>query len=106
MFMINLIRRNAVLVVGSVSLVLAATSGFFAAKALGLGAQAPTTTTTVNVGAGATGPAGPAGPPGPPGPKGDAGSPGAESCPIGSIFKAVVFNAPGGQVTIWTCVAT
>ena len=96
----------------------------------------PTKTTTVNVGQGATGPkgdpgpagpkgdagpagatgpkgengaAGPAGatgPAGPQGPKGDAGGGGPQDCPTGSDFQAVVLNAPGGQVEIWTCVKT
>jgi|SRR5215471_3862352 len=83
--------------------VLAAGTGYLASIALGLGSQAPTTTVTVDIPTG-TGPQGPAGPAGPPGPKGDPGSPGAESCPTGSTFKAVLFNAPGGQTTIYTCV--
>jgi len=113
----------------SVGLLLAGLSGFFVATALGLGSQAPTETVTINAGAstvpGPPGPAGPqgdpgpagpkgdtgakgeignTGPAGPPGPKGDPGTPGAESCPTGSTFKAVLFNAPGGQTTIYTCV--
>jgi hypothetical protein len=89
-------------------LVLAGTSGALGAVALtGAIAQAPTKTTTVNVGTGVAGPQGPAGPAGPQGPKGDPGTGGgAEKCPTGSTFQAVVINSPGGQVEIWTCVKT
>ena len=80
--------------VGAASLALAAGSGFLAAKALGITAQQPTVTTTVNV------PTGSQGPPGPPGPAGD---PGAESCPDGYVFGALVINHPGGQTQIATC---
>jgi len=82
----------------AVALAFAGSAGFFAAQALGIGSQAPTSTVTVDVGTGVTGPQGPAGPAGPP------GSPGAESCPTGSTFKAVLFNTPGGHTTIYTCV--
>jgi len=78
----------------------AAGSGFFIATALGIGSQAPAKTVTIDVGTGTQGPAGPAGPPGPSGP---AGSPGAESCPAGYTFSAVIFNSPGGQRQIATC---
>src|SRR4029077_11000871 len=97
-------RWRVYLLMGA-SAALAVATGFFAASVIGSSFQAPTETTTVNFPTG-TGEAGPPGPPGPPGPKGDPGSPGAESCPTGSTFKAVKFNAPGGQTTIWTCVAT
>lgn len=85
------------------SLGLAGAAGFGASQALGLGkADAPPTkTTTINVGTGEQGPTGPAGPVGPPGPTGTGG---AESCPTGSTFGAVLINHPGGQVEIWTCV--
>jgi hypothetical protein len=96
------ITRNALLLAGGFTL--ATGSGFLAAEALGVGAQAPTATTTVNVGQGAAGPTGPSGPAGPAGPTGPAGSGGAENCPTGSTFKAVLLNAPGGQTEIWTCV--
>jgi|SRR5262252_9422688 len=88
----------------SASGILAAVAGFFASGVIGSVFQAPTETVTVNIPTG-TGAQGPQGDPGPAGPKGDPGSPGAESCPTGSTFKAVKFNAPGGQTTIWTCVA-
>jgi hypothetical protein len=99
-----------VLLLAAASLVLAASTGYLAATALGLGTAGspPTKTTTVNVGQGATGPKGdpgPAGPAGPAGPPGPAGGGGPEDCPTGSSFQAVVLNAPGGQVEIWTCVA-
>src|SRR5262245_56828440 len=81
-------------------LVLAGSSGFFAATALGVGSQAPTRTVTVHVG---TGEQGPPGPPGPPGPQGPKGEPGAQSCPVGFSHGVLVLNAPGGQVTIATC---
>ena len=84
------------------ALVLAAAAGAFAAVALGTGTQAPVSTVTIN--AGATGEQGPAGPAGPPGPAGPSGSPGAESCPTGYEFAAVVFNTPGGHTQIATCV--
>ena len=100
----NFIRRNLITIALVGSLALAATSGFFAASALGLitAGSPPTTTTTINAAVGETGPAGPAGATGPAGPAGD---PGAESCPTGSSFEGVLINHPGGHVTIWTCVA-
>ena len=97
------ITRSALLLAGG--LTLTTSGGFLAAEALGVGAQAPTVTTTVQVGAGATGPAGPAGPPGPPGSQGPAGTGGADQCPAGSTFKAVVLNQPGGHIELWVCVA-
>jgi hypothetical protein len=142
-----------VLLLSALSLVFAASTGYLAATALGLGTagSAPTVTTTVNVGEGATGPKGDPGPPGPPGPgitmkgtvatvgdlpatgnkQGDtyivssdgsmqvwdgtkwvSGGPvggtggGAEDCPTGSSFQAVVLNSPGGHVELWACVKT
>lgn len=83
---------------------LAGGAGVLGAYAISAASGPPTATTTVNVGQGATGPAGPPGPAGPAGPQGDPGSGGAETCPTGSTFKAVVLNAPGGQTEIWTCV--
>jgi len=100
----NIIRKPIWLLAAAVAL--AGSAGYFAAVAIGIGQQAPTTTVTVNIPTGETGPKGDTGPAGPPGPKGDPGSPGAESCPTGSTFQAVKFNAPGGQTTIWTCVAS
>lgn len=86
---------------GAGILALAGASGFMTAAALGIGTQAPTVTTTISV---ATGPQGPKGDPGPPGPQGPKGDPGAENCPTGSTFKAVLINHPGGQTIIYTCV--
>ena len=53
---------------------------------------------------GAVGETGPAGPPGPKGDKGDPGPPGGVECPVGFVWGRVVFNAPGGQTTIFTCI--
>lgn len=98
----------ALLVTG---LVLAGASGFLASVALSGSAQAPTQTVTLSVASGPQGPAGPAGPQGPTGdtgpagPRGEPGTGGAEDCPVGSTFKAVVIDHPGGHVTLWTCVA-
>jgi hypothetical protein len=64
--------------------------------------QAPAQTTTITVSDGTTGPQGPAGPQGPPGKDGTGG---AETCPSGSTFQAVVINTPGGHVEMWVCVA-
>ena len=97
--------KPVLLMVGSLGLAGAAGYGTSVALGLSSAAGAPTVTTTVNVGQGATGPIGPAGPAGPPGPKGDPGTGGgATDCPVGSQFKAVLLNAPGGQTEIWTCV--
>src|SRR5580765_1599214 len=101
----SFLRNHLALLAIVASGTLAASAGYFAATALGLGAQAPTTTTTVQVGAGATGPAGPPGPAGPAGPQGPAGAGGADQCPTGSTFKAVVLNQPGGHIELWVCVA-
>lgn len=49
---------------------------------------------------GEPGPAGPAGPQGPPGPPGTGGA----ACPAGYSAGDVLFNAPGGQTTIHTCI--
>src|SRR5262245_13440930 len=85
------------------ALALAAGTGFLATQALGIGSQQPAKTVTINVGTGEQGAKGDPGPPGPAGPAGPAGSPGAESCPPGYTFSAVVINAPGGQHQIATC---
>ena len=85
----------------ALAIVLAASSGFLVAKAV-TGQAQPTTTVTIDIPTG-TGPQGPAGPAGPQGPAGPAGSPGAESCPPGYVFGAVVFNTPGGHQQIATC---
>jgi hypothetical protein len=102
------IPSKSTLLMGT-SVVLAAGAGALGAVAIagGLAGSPPTKTTTVNVGQGATGPigeTGPAGPIGPAGPAGPAGAGGPSDCPTGSNFEAVVLNAPGGQVEIWTCV--
>lgn len=92
-----MIRRHIPQIVVVAALVLAATAGVLASAAFGVGQQAPTSTVTVDVGTGARGPTGP---------QGVAGSPGAESCPTGSTFKAVVFvQQSKGPTTIFTCVA-
>jgi len=91
------VRRSPLLLLGA-ALALAASGGFLAATALGTGSQQPTRTVTVDVGTGAQGQ------PGPPGPPGAKGDPGAESCPAGYSFGAVLINAPKGQVQIATCI--
>lgn len=83
--------------------VLAGVAGFAAAVAIAQSTGSPpTVTTTVSVGAGEQGPPGPTGPAGPEGPAGD---PGAESCPVGSTFKAVrIIQQAQGPVEMWVCV--
>jgi hypothetical protein len=93
----------ATLALGAVGLVLASSSGYLAAVALGVGDQTPTQTVTINVGTGPVGPVGPPGPAGPPGPKGDTGAAGL-TCITGFSEGVLVFNAPGGQVQIFTCI--
>jgi hypothetical protein len=106
----------------SVGLGLAGVSGFLASTALTASEQTPTKTVTLDLGTGGgigpPGPAGPAGPAGPPGPKGDTGPAGATGpqgpagpagtggteCPAGSTFGKLVLNAPGGQVSLYTCI--
>jgi len=88
----------------AVSLILASSTGFMVAAAIGVGKQTPTKTVTINVGTGSQGPIGATGPAGPPGPKGDPGTPGAESCPTGYTSGLLVINHPGGQTTILTCI--
>lgn len=99
----------------SMSLVLAGSSGFLAAKALGQDGE-PIRTVSVDV---ATGPQGPDGPPGPKGDAGPAGAKGEQGppgprglpgisgtcagAPPGYSAGILVLNAPGGQVRIWTC---
>lgn len=113
------------LIYGVLALGLAGGTGYLTAVALGTSSQEPTKTVTINVGTGEPGPpgpagpagpagetgpkgeigpAGPVGPAGPAGPKGDTGTGGAENCPTGSTFGKMVFNAPGGQVSILTCI--
>jgi hypothetical protein len=98
--------------------VLAATSGYGASLALGQEPSGPVRTVTVEVGTGEQGPPGPPGPagaqgeqgeqgpvgpastvPGPAGPSGPAGL----ACPSGYSEGVLVLNAPGGQVSLWTC---
>ena len=109
----------------ALALTFAATSGFFVAQALSASSQA-TRTVTVNIPTGSTGPQGPQGDPGPTGPKGDTGSQGpigpkgdtgatgpqgptgptgGISCPSGFSEGELVINHPGGQVTLFTCLA-
>ena len=88
---------NVLAAVGAASFV--AAGGFGAAVAISqTGAQTPTKTVTVDVGTGEQGPPGPRGPAGPPGPPGNA------TCPTDSTFGTVIFNAPGGQTKIHTCI--
>lgn len=98
------------------TLALAGVSGFFTAKAFGVGEATAVRTVTVNVGRGEQGPPGPPGPRGPQGPagvgqvgpkgeqgdRGPAGPAGLE-CPAGYEAGVLILNAPGGQTTIWTC---
>ena len=69
-------------------LIVALLAGWFAASAVSVG-PAAVTTVTIDV---ATGPQGPPGPPGP-----------AFACPTGFVLGDVVINAPGGKVTLFTC---
>ena len=88
------LRLAALIGTGSV---LAAASGFGASTALSQEPSEPTRTVTVNIGTGEQGPAGPAGPAGPSGP------PGGQTCPAGFSNGVLVLNAPGGQVSLATC---
>src|SRR5215831_19099699 len=99
------------LILTTLGLMLAASSGFFIAASTGAGGLA-TRTVTVNVGA--RGPEGPAGPQGPAGPKGDQGEQGPKgdsgprgpaglACPDGFSPGELVINHPGGQTVTWTC---
>lgn len=103
----------------AVGLLLTATSGFLAAKALSSGEAQQTKTVTLSVTNGSPGPkgdTGPAGPPGPEGPKGQAGPAGpagtggggggpCAGAPAGYEAGVLVLNAPGGQVKLWVCLA-
>jgi hypothetical protein len=52
------------------------------------------------------GPAGPTGAEGPQGPVGPEGPVSTElACPAGFVAQEIVFNSPGGQVTLFTCVS-
>jgi hypothetical protein len=99
---------------------LAAGSGYLTSVALSQGPNEPTRTVTIDV---ATGPQGPPGPPGPQGetgpqgeqgpvgergPPGPPGPPGGGPCagaPEGYEPGLLVINHPGGQTTIYTCLA-
>ena len=96
--------RRAI-IVGAVSLTLAAVSGALVAVALGQGFLGnPQKTVTVNIPTGTTGPPGPPGPKGDTGPQGPPGPPGPLDCPTGFVPGDVVINHPGGQVTIYSCI--
>src|SRR4029077_15980145 len=98
------------------SLTLAAGGGIVTSIALSQG-EPPVATraVTIDVATGPTGPKGDTGPQGDPGPKGEKGDPGPQGpigpagppgdlvCPLGFSFGNLVINAPGGQVTIFTC---
>jgi hypothetical protein len=90
-------RKRLPLLLTVAALGLAGGAGLLTAVALGQGEQQPTRTVTVDVGTGERGPPGPQGPPGPPG---------GTTCPPGFTFAVVVFNAPGGQTRIATCLAS
>jgi hypothetical protein len=104
-------------VLGGISVLLAATSGFLAASVLAKGNAEPPRTVTVNVGTGAQGPPGTPGETGPPGPKGDTGLQGpigpqgppgvgggpCEGAPSGYTPGFLQINSSGGHVIIWTC---
>jgi hypothetical protein len=108
--------KKAVLI-GLLSLTLAATAGVITAVAIGAGSPpAPVRTVTLNITPGTPGPAGPAGPVGPAGPagstgpKGDVGPAGPQgpsgsiACPSGFVPGLVIVNHPGGQVTLYSCI--
>lgn len=78
------------------ALVLAGASGFLASTAFSTAPEQAVRTVTVTLRNGATGPAGPRGPTGPAG---------AESCPAGFEPGELVINHPGGQVTLFSCLA-
>jgi Collagen triple helix repeat (20 copies) len=106
-------------VAGAVAaLAFVAAGGFGAAAALSGAAQEPSRTVTIDVATGPPGPPGPEGPKGDTGPKGDkgdtgpagpAGPPGAQgppgefTCLTGFSPGILVINAPGGQVSMYTC---
>lgn len=110
-------RPTLAATVTSTALALAGVSGFFVASALGVGQATPTRTVTVNIPVGRPGPPGPqgergvAGPAGPAGQQGERGPQGQQGergpaglqCPTGYEAGVLVINAPGGQVTTWTC---
>lgn len=78
-------------------------AGFLTSQALSSSkATEPTSTTTITIEQGPKGDTGPAGPKGDTGPPGPAGDP--TDCGAGWHFGVTVFNTPGGQQTIKTCV--
>jgi hypothetical protein len=110
------------------SLVLAGSSGFLTAQALGQDGEPRTV--TINAGEqgppgppgpegpegppgpaspgtqgppGPVGPAGPAGPAGPVGPPGTGGGGPCAGAPPGYSAGILVINTPGGQTSLWTC---
>jgi hypothetical protein len=83
-----------VIAVSAGSLILAGSSGFMVAAAIGASPPPPVKTVTIDVG---TGPQGPPGPPGPPGPAGNL------ACPTGFVVGDLVIDHPGGQVTTYGC---
>jgi hypothetical protein len=85
------------------SLLLAASSGFLVSQAAG-GGTAAARTVTISVATGPTGPQGPIGPPGPAGPPGPP-APAGFACPAGFTAGELVIDHPGGQTSIWTCLA-
>ena len=91
---LKMIGPKTLAVVGA-SLILAGGAGFLTATAVS--SNDPVRTVTVDVGKGVPGPAGPRGPQGPPGPAGKF------ECPTGFSPAHLVINAPGGQVTLYTC---
>ncbi len=97
----------------SVTISLAAFSGFFVASAIQGAPTQATKTVTVTLKNGATGPTGEkgvkgepgaVGPAGPAGARGPTGAGGALTCPTGFEIGEVVINHPGGQVTIYGCI--
>jgi hypothetical protein len=100
--------RAAILL--TLGLTLAAGSGYL--TSIALSQQEPpvaTKTVTIDVATGPKGDTGPKGEKGDPGPRGPQGLTGPEGppgglvCPLGFSFANLVINAPGGQVTIFTC---
>lgn len=100
------------------SLVMAGSAGFLVAAELGRGQGEPTRTVTIDIATGPQGPPGPKGekgdqgergeqgergPQGEVGPVGPPGPAGTSECPSGFSFGNLVLNAPGGQVTLFTC---
>jgi hypothetical protein len=112
-------RPRTSTLLGITSTACIAVAGVMAAFAVaGAAQEEPTRTVTINVAEGAQGPPGPPGPAGPAGeqgpqgeqglagpagPAGPQGPPGEFSCIAGFSPGILVINAPGGQVTQYTC---